>query len=486
MARSLKILFASSEVHPFAKTGGLGDISGALPRALHEQGHDVRVIMPKYKSVAECPLGFQSTGLQVVVPVGASLLKGFLFESALPGGTPIYFVGNDAYFGREYLYGENNWDYPDNAERFIFFCRSVLEACQAMDFQPDIIHCNDWHTGLLPAYLKTLYADHKIFAGTRTLFSIHNLGFQGNFHRSALRASHLPEDLYTPEGVEYYGQLSFLKTGLVFADRLNTVSPSYSKEIRTEEFGFGMEGVLTARAKDLSGILNGADYAEWDPASDSSIIKNFSAKSLQGKERCKKHLEKRFHLKLQARTPLICMITRLTNQKGIDLVEDALEELMDKPLAFILLGTGDASYEELFSQLPDRFPGRCGVKIGYDEKLAHEILAGSDILLMPSDYEPCGLTQLHALKYGTVPLAKSVGGLKDTIQEFKIKPASGTGFKFSADGENHLLRAIDKALSVYQNQKSWKRLMETGMAQDFSWQQSASKYISLYKKALGK
>jgi len=484
MARKLKILLASSEVHPYAKTGGLADISGSLPKALKAMGHDVRVIMPKYKTVVECPLGFHPIALDFEVPIAGIREKAFLFEGKLDEDLPVYFVGNDAYYHRDHLYGSNGGDYPDNARRFIFFSRSILEFCKAIGFQPDIIHCNDWQTGLVPAYLKTVYADDKWFKNTRTVFSIHNLGYQGNFPVSELNTAGLPFSIYHPEGVEFYSHFSFLKAGLVFADILATVSPNYSREIQTKDFGFGMEGVLQKRSKDLFGILNGVDYQEWSPAKDPWIKAHFDPKHLKGKLACKKNLADLFSLKINEKTPVLSMVTRLSGQKGIDLVIGAMDHILKEGAAFVLLGSGEAAYEAYFQKMRQRFPKKLTAYIGFDEPLAHKILAGSDLLLMPSQYEPCGLTQMYALKYGTVPLVHAVGGLHDTVREFNLKTLKGTGFKFKGYEVNPLLKSLQKAFSLYTKKTPWRHLVLNGMQSDNSWDVSARKYHNLYLRIL--
>ncbi|MFQ5450753.1 MAG: glycogen synthase GlgA [Nitrospinaceae bacterium] len=484
MARKLKILFASPEVFPYAKTGGLGDISGSLPLALHDRGHDVRVIMPKYKCVAESRLSFHPTGADIRIPVAGRRQTGFLFQGKLRDKVPLYLVGNDTYYDRDHLYGDRKGDYPDNARRFIFFCRAILETCKALGFHPDILHCNDWQTGLVPIYLKTLYSKDRWFESTRTVFSIHNLGYQGNFPPSALKDAGLPDKLFTPDGVEFFDRFSFLKSGLMYADLLTTVSRTYSREIQTPKFGFGMDGVLRYRSDRLYGILNGVDYKEWNPEVDPWIEKNYGLENLKGKRACKKSLVRRFSLPDNGKSPILSMITRLSSQKGIDLLMGAMEPLLGAGAAFIILGSGDSLYEHFFLDMSKRFPGQCATVIGFDEPLAHQILAGSDILLMPSQYEPCGLTQMYALKYGTAPVVRAVGGLHDSIKTFNHTTRKGTGFKFKHFEINHLLKTVQKALFIYKNKPCWHRLMLNGMEADYSWDRAAGKYTRLYFKVL--
>ena len=486
MAQKLKILIASSEVYPFAKTGGLADIAGALPKALKQLGHDVRVVMPKHKCVAQCPPGIRPMGLDVDVPIGGIRKKGFLYSSHLNKNIPIYFVGNETYYYRDPIYGTRHGDYPDNAERFIFFCRSVFETCKSIGFHPDIIHCNDWQTGLVPAYLKTVYAKDKWFKNTRTIFSVHNLGYQGNFPSYELKTAGLPFSIFTPGGVEFYNHFSFLKSALVFADLLTTVSPTYAKEIQTKAFGFKMDGILRQRSEDLFGILNGVDYQEWNPESDPCIKKNYTPENRAGKLACKRNLADLFSLKVDDDTPIFSMVTRLSSQKGIDLVIETLGDILSEETAFVVLGSGDLMYEDYFLKISKKFPDSVGVHIGFDETLAHQILAGTDFLLMPSQYEPCGLTQMYSLKYGAVPVVRSVGGLADSIKEFSHKTLRGTGFKFKKFAPGNLRRAVQKAVSVYRQKDQWQKLALNDMNANFGWDRAAKKYCQLYRRVLNK
>ena len=478
MSRKLKILFVASEVHPFAKTGGLADVSGALPPALKKLGHDIRVIMPKYPCTTKAGKGLLELDLELPG------FSGSLFQSELAEGVPVYLIEHDGYYNREHLYGEPGSDYPDNVERFAYFCRAVLEAAKKLDFKPDIIHCNDWHTGLIPVYLKTLYRKDPGFAQTKTLFSIHNLGYQGNFPHSQLKATGLDESLFREEGIEFYGQISFLKGGLIFADTLTTVSPAYSQEIQTTELGFGMEGILQKRSDQLHGILNGVDYTVWNPETDPFIPANYGPQSLSQKKQCREDLVKIFSLRLNKRTPILCMITRLSEQKGIDLLMQARDALDEQDIALLILGTGETRYESFFLQWNQDRPDRIATALMFDEPLGHRILAGSDMLLMPSSYEPCGLTQMYALKYGTVPIVRDIGGLKNSIQEFSDKTGKGTGFKFKVPKAKYFLKSLQKALSCFNQTATWKKLMLIGMAKDNSWEVSAKQYSRLYHKSL--
>lgn len=478
----LKILFVSAEVYPFAKTGGLADVSGALPPALKKLGHDIRVIMPKYPCTAKA--GRKIKSLKLDLNLSGFNEKGSLFKSDLADEVPVYLIKHDGYFNRKHIYGEPGSDYPDSVERFSFFCQAALEAVKSLDFKPDIIHCNDWHTGLIPVYLKSLYREDPWFSQTKTLFSIHNLGYQGNFPHSHLKVTGLDDSLFTEEGLEFYDQISFLKGGLIFSDTLSTVSPTYSQEIQTPDLGFGMQGILQKRSDCLHGILNGVDETVWNPRTDPLIPANYGPKSLAQKKQCREDLIKTFALRLNKKTPILCMITRLSQQKGIDLIMEAKDMLDKQDVALVILGTGSDEYESFFQQWSRDRPDNIATALKFDESLGHRILAGSDMLLMPSLYEPCGLTQMYALKYGTVPIVRAVGGLKDSIQEFSDKTGKGTGFKFKAPQTKIFLKSLQKALSCFHQTQTWKKLMLNGMAKDNSWEFAAKQYSRLYQKSL--
>ncbi len=478
----LKILLVSAEVYPFAKTGGLADVSGALPPALKKLDHDIRVIMPQYPCTAKA--GRKIQPLKIDLKLSDFNGKGTLFSSELTGGVPIYLIEHDGYFNRKHIYGEPGSDYPDSVERFSFFSQAVLEAVKRLDFKPDIIHCNDWHTGLIPVYLKSLYRNDPWFSQTKTLFSIHNLGYQGNFPHSHLKVTGLDESLFTEEGLEFYNQISFLKGGLIFSDTLSTVSPTYSQEIQTQDLGFGMQGILQKRSDSLHGIMNGVDETVWDPETDPLIPANYGPKSLSQKKQCREDLIKIFSLRPNKKSPILCMITRLSQQKGIDLIMEARTALDELDISLVILGTGSAEYESFFQQWSKDRPDNIATALKFDESLGHRILAGSDMFLMPSLYEPCGLTQMYALKYGTVPIVRAVGGLKDSIQEFSDKTGKGTGFKFKIPQTKFFLKSLQKALSCFQQTQTWKKLMLNGMDKDNSWEFAAKQYSSLYQKTL--
>jgi starch synthase len=481
----MKILFATSEMVPFSKTGGLADVAGALTKALHKLGHEVSAIVPLYRGTKHEDYGIEETGHTFVVPMADREEYGEIFRSVLPDGVTVYFIGKEAYFDRDELYRTPQGDYPDNAERFIFFSKAVLEFCKVMDYRPDIVHCNDWQTGLVPIYINTLQRSQSIFGETATLFTIHNIGYQGLFKHLDMHLTNLPWDLFTPDGIEFYGKINLLKAGIIGADILTTVSPRYAKEIQTPEFGCGLEGILTKRSGRLFGVLNGVDYDEWNPESDGYLAANYGPHDLSGKQRCKADLLERFGMPLLNDTPVLGIVSRLADQKGFDILSPVMDDIANEGYQFVLLGTGEQKYHTLFSELAAKYPDRIGVKLTFSNELAHKIEAGADIFLMPSRYEPCGLNQMYSLKYGTVPLARATGGLDDTITDyFSSSPSSGNGFKFSEYSASALMDKLRVARACYAKEEEWERIMRKGMACDFSWDASARKYGELYQKAV--
>jgi starch synthase len=481
----MRILLASSEVAPFAKTGGLADVAGALPKALAKLGHDIRVVLPRYRGVDPVKFQLRQVFTSLSVPAAGRSADATIWEGAI-GAVPVYFVGHDGYFNRDALYQTPDGDYPDNAERFAFFSRAVLEMTRALDFLPDIYHCNDWQTGLVPTYLRTSLQGGREFQIAGVLFTVHNLGYQGLFGPEALAMANLGQELFNPFGLEFYGKVNLLKAGLVFSDLITTVSRKYSQEIQTEEFGHGLEGVLRARAKDVFGILNGIDYDEWHPSRDAFIAAKFSPDDSSGKAVCKADLQRAFGLPELADVPLLAVISRLTPQKGMDLVAEALDALLALDTQFVLLGTGDADLHKAFEGAKARHPSRVGLKLGFDVSLSHKIEAGADMFLMPSRYEPCGLNQMYSLAYGTVPVVRATGGLDDTIQPFDPGTGEGTGFKFAGTTSRALLEAVRAAVGLYRQPDTWRRLIRNGMACDFSWDRSAREYEALYQEIVAR
>ncbi len=481
----MRILLASSEVAPFAKTGGLADVAGALPKALAKLGHDVRVVLPRYRGVDPDKFQLRQVLTSLSVPVAGRTADAAIWEGTI-GSVPVFFVGHDGYYNREAMYQTPEGDYPDNAERFAFFSRAVLEMTRALDFLPDIYHCNDWQTGLVPTYLRTSLQGAREFQAAGVLFTVHNLGYQGLFGPEALAMANLGQELFNPFGIEFYGKVNLLKAGLVFADLITTVSRKYSQEIQTEEFGHGLEGVLRARAKDVHGILNGIDYDEWHPGRDAFIAARFSPDDVSGKGICKADLQRAFGLPERPDVPLLAVISRLTPQKGMDLVAEAMDALLDLDTQFVLLGTGDANLHKAFEGAKARHPSRVGLKLGFDVALSHKIEAGADMFLMPSRYEPCGLNQMYSLAYGTVPVVRATGGLDDTIQPFDAGTGEGTGFKFAGTTSRALLEAVRNAVGMYRQPDQWRRLIRNGMACDFSWDRSAREYEALYQEIVAR
>lgn len=479
----LKVAFVSSEAVPFAKTGGLADVSGALPMALKRLGMEAVLFMPYYSEVTSSGVEIESTGLSVEIPIGTRSVTGEIFTT-LTEGLRVYFLKSDLFFDRPYLYGPASGEYFDNFERFAFFSRATLEALKKLGFKPDIIHCNDWQTGLIPAYLKDIYASDKFFKKAATLFTIHNLAFQGLFAAARFVEIGLSSGLNSVDGLEFWGKISFLKAGINFSDIVTTVSRTYCKEIQSEEHGCGLEGVLKLRKKDLHGVLNGVDYSLWDPTTDPYIPANYSMANPKCKVICKRELIERFALDVAPGTPVVGMVSRLASQKGFDLIKEASKDLMKLDMALVVLGTGDKIYEDFLKDLVKANPGRVGVEIAYKDELAHLIEAGSDIFLMPSYYEPCGLNQIYSLRYGTVPVVRATGGLNDTIKDYGA--GKGNGFKFKKYSSLALVKKLREALALYKDKEAWSALTRKIMKEDFSWEVSARDYELLYRQALKK
>lgn len=477
----MDITYVSSEVVPFARTGGLSDVAGALPKSLQELGHKVYLFMPLYKKIKQGPFKLSPTKLNLSIPMGNKISPGQVYSTILPDTRiPVYFIENKDYYDREGLYQDpaTGKDYKDNCERFSFFSRAVLETLQVLRIKPDIIHCNDWQSALVPTYLKTLYKDNNSFRGTASLFTIHNLAYQGLFPKENMPLIGLDWSYFNWKQLEYYGNINLLKAGIVFSDIITTVSRKYAEEIQTPEFGVGLEGVLRERAGDLYGVPNGTDYSVWNPEKDKLIPANYNLKNLKGKKACKQHLQRKLKLP-QSDAPIIGMIGRVASQKGLDLVMESWDELMKEDVKFILLGTGEPNVEQALKSAAARYPGKASINIGFDNQLSHEIEAGADMFLMPSKFEPCGLNQLYSMRYGTVPIVRRTGGLADTID-------SSVGFSFQSYSSKEMLETIKQALKLYRDQSKWLELMKRGMLQDWSWERSAKEYSTLYQKALAK
>jgi starch synthase len=470
----LRILFVSSEMAPFARTGGLGDVAGALPQALAAQGHEVRVMMPLYQGMQNSRPALRCIIPALAVPLPTGPLSASVWQADLP--TPqspqvvrVYGIGHAQYFDRPGLYGTAGEDYADNAERFTFFCHAILTLLTHLRWVPFVVHCHDWQTALLPALLRFLPHWSPGLRTAATIYTIHNLAYQGLFPPDVLPRTGLPHTLFRPEGIEFFGRVNFMKAGLLYADYLTTVSPTYAEEICTPACGVGLDGVLRVRRHVLSGILNGVDYGIWSPEHDPALPAPYSASDLSGKLTCKRALLQAYGLPEDTHTPLIGMVTRLVDQKGIDLLAEALPALMQLNLRLVILGAGEGRYEALLLAQTQQYPERLGVRLGFNDTLAHRIEAGSDCFLMPSRYEPCGLNQLYSLRYGTIPLVHAVGGLRDTVEPWQPATGTGTGFLFYEPSARALLEVVQAALAAYANPGVWQQMMHNAMRKDYSW-----------------
>jgi starch synthase len=471
----VRILFVASEGLPFSKTGGLADVIEALPRALVAQGHDVAVVLPRYRGTKIDSVLIPS----LTVAMGGQLRFPAVDDGGVISGVQYFFVDDAPYFDRDALYGTRIGDYPDNPERYSEFCRVAIEIAKNV-WRADLLHCHDWQAALVPVLLRTAYAQDPVAQNLAVLFTVHNIGYQGLFPRDALTRADIPVSTFHPGGIEFYGSVNLLKGGLVFSDYLTTVSRKYAEEIQTREFGYGLDGVIRARADRLVGILNGVDYTAWNPETDELIPARYSMKDLSGKQACREALLQLFGLPQDEPTPVVGIVSRFADQKGFDLVADRAHDLMQENLMLTVLGTGDRKYEDLFRALAASYPARVGVKIAYDETIAHQIEAGADMFLMPSRYEPCGLNQIYSLKYGTVPIVRATGGLDDTVEAFDVESGTGTGFKFEEYAGPALVRCVQRALQHYEDEQVWKRIQLNGMAKDFSWKGSAAEYTKVY------
>jgi starch synthase len=483
--KKLAVVFATSEATPYAKTGGLADVSGALPDALAKLGVEVHLFIPLYAVVDRKSAGIgKKKPRKITVPISARFPEGNMHTVKRGEDFSVHFIEHEGYFGREHLYNTPVADYPDNCERFVFFCRAVIEGIRALDIRPDIIHANDWQTALLPVYLKTLFKDDPLFAKTASAITIHNMSFQGLFAQQDWHLTGLPWNIYASGGMEFYKKVNFLKGGILFADVITTVSQSYVSEIKTPEFGWGLDGVLRERSASLLGVLNGIDTRVWNPASDNLIPANYTWKNLAGKAVCKSGLLEELGLS-QGGEPLFGMVSRLTDQKGMSLLVETLDGLLDNNAKFIVLGSGSPHYEDYFRALAVRRPGRVAAVIGYDEGLAHRIEAGADIFLMPSIYEPCGLNQMYSLRYGTPPVVRATGGLNDTVTEYNTATGEGNGFKFTEPTPHAFFWKTAEALAILRNRpREWGKIVHNGMREDHSWDRSAKSYMRIYRAAL--
>lgn len=470
----MKVLFAAAEAYPLAKVGGLGDVAGSLPKALRSLGHDVRIALPRYGMI-------RGTGEDLgafPVRIGGTTQEAHLLTSNIDG-VPVYLVDKSDLYDRPKVY-----EYEDDGKRFGFFCKALLDLLPAADFWPDVIHCNDWHSALAPAFLRTLYAGDERYRTIRTGFTIHNLQHQGLFGRDLFEWTGLPPESWGPEGVEFYGKLNFMKAGIVYADRVSAVSPTYAQEIQTKECGYGLEGVLSSRGSKLSGILNGIDYDVWNPARDAQIPHTYTKSTIDGKAKDKHALQKETGLPADPKAPLLGMVSRITEQKGLDVLLPALPGILELRAQAVILGTGEKKYEDPLAELAEG-ANNLVAYLKYDEALAHRIYAGSDFFLMPSRFEPCGLGQMISLRYGTVPIVRATGGLVDTVTDVTQDPKKGNGFVFAEYTPEALLDATRRAVGFYRRRRGWKGLQQRAMASDFSWKNSAAQYARWYERARG-
>ena len=476
----LKVLFLSAEVVPFAKTGGLADVAGALPKALKKMGHDVRVVMPKYGFIDRQKFNLVEKNCDFPVPMDNQSEMASIFEGKIGEDVPVYMVSNGKYFDREGIYM-----YQDDADRFIFFCRAAMELAKKLDWSPDVLHCNDWHTAIIPNWLHTIYSDDPFFQKSVSVYTIHNLAYQGVFGRRVLEMAGLTNYQHLiPPGISPENQINMMGNGIFFADLVNTVSETYAQEILTPEYGAGFDWLLRERRDRLYGILNGIDYEVNNPATDPHIYQHYDAHNFEPKLQNKLMLQKEAGLAVEANTPLIGMISRLSDQKGFDLIGQIIEPMMSLNLQIILLGTGSEAYHNLFNEIKGRFPSKAAVYLTFNAALAQKIYAGSDMFLMPSRFEPCGLGQLLAMRYGSIPIVRETGGLKDTVNDFVPETNDGNGFTFKNYDAIAMYTAIVRALETYRYREQWRTLVQRVMQADFSWQRSAGKYEDLYRRAL--
>ncbi len=476
------ILVVTPEATPFAKTGGLADVAGALPLALGRLGHRVTVVLPRYRgTIAGTPVG------RVTIGMGADRLTAGFGEQAMADGVRAVLVDCPELYDREHLYGAGNADYADNARRFAFLSRAALEVPFMTGERPDVIHAHDWQAGLTPVYLKAAVARDPALKGVPVVFTIHNLAYQGLFSPEWLGPLGLPGDLFAVSGFEYWGRLSFLKAGINFSEIVTTVSARYAQEIQTAEYGFGFEGILASRAKALVGIPNGIDTGVWDPQTDAFLPVPYSAARLGGKAAAKKALLETMGLPGDSGSvarPVLGLVSRMVDQKGFDLLSDAAARLLELPVTVALLGSGDPRYERQWRDLADAHPDRVGVRIGFDDRLAHLIIGGADALLMPSRFEPCGLSQMYSLRYGTVPVVRATGGLDDTVADWRPRTGNGTGFTFHEYTADALLTTIARALAAFGDQTRWRAIQRAGMRGDYSWDIPARRYARVYDQAI--
>lgn len=492
--RRLRIVLAASEAVPFSKTGGLADVTGALARALDALGHDVVLIVPDYLPLRQSQRGVppvHATGVDVTVEIHGRPVRGEVNWAQLPGtGVRVLLLRQPEYFDRMQPYGDGNGGYADNCERFCFFSRAVPEICRRLLLRPDVIHCNDWQTGLIPALIHSHYAGSPGFEQTATVMTIHNMAYQGRFWHLDMPLTGMDWRYFNHHQLEAWGELNLLKAGLAFADQVTTVSPTYAKEVCTPEGGYGLDGLLRHRQTDLVGILNGIDANVWNPETDACLPRGYSVHNhREGKAICRRYLQQRMKLPPAESVPLVGMVSRMVDQKGFDLVMGAAERMLQRNVQMVFLGTGDPHYEHLLRNMAERYPRQVAARIGFDESLAHQIEAGSDIFLMPSRFEPCGLNQMYSLRYGTVPIVRRVGGLADSVRHYSGQPESlqqADGFVFSDYTIEAFRDTVERALDTWHDRRVWDQLVKNGMSRDWSWEHSAERYAEVYQTAIAR
>jgi starch synthase len=486
---SMKILLASSEAVPFAKTGGLADVAAGLSKALGRLGHEVTLALPLYPQQIPGSIKCTRTGLRVSVTLGDRKSTAEIVRARMPGSSvEVLLMDRPAYFDRPALYTSAGADYTDNCERFVFLSRAVLEAARILDLRPDVIHANDWQTGLIPALVSEKLRGEPGFERTAAVFTIHNMAFQGRFWHWDMALTGLGWEYFNWRQMEFWGGLNLLKTGIVFADLVTTVSPTYAREICTSEFGYGLENVLSERSRDLIGILNGVDTDEWDPARDTYLPRPYSIDSWNtGKPVCKQALQQELGLPQRADVPIVATVSRLTDQKGFDLIRERIETLLSGDLQFVVLGSGESAHEEFIRSLSQRYPQQVAARIGFDEALAHRIEAASDLFLMPSRFEPCGLNQQYSMRYGSVPVVHGVGGLADSVIDASpanLQRGSATGFVFHEYHPDAFQQALQRSLDAFRDRATWNSIVHAGMSRDCSWSKSATEYVKVYEEAI--
>ena len=482
----MKILLATSELYPYSKTGGLADMVAALGKTLAKQGHQVGIVTPLYSGIQEKWPDLEKMDWKLQISLDWKSVEGSVYQRKTEDGCTLYFIAQGLYFDRDGIYQHKGVDFADNAERYTFFSKAVVNLAEYLPWQPELVHVHDWQTSLVPLLLKHLRNSGELQRGIASCLTIHNLAYQGLFAKEVFAMANVPWGYFDPAGAEYYGNFNFLKTGIVFADTLTTVSPHYAEEIQGAEYGVGLNGILNQRKNDLTGILNGADYDVWNTETNPSIPFHYSVKSMAGKAKCKTALQRRMGLPEDPRIPLFANIGRMAEQKGVDIMLPAVEDILTGDIQFVCLGGGAAHYERGVRDLHQRFPQKTNCFIGYDPQLAHLITAGADFFLMPSQYEPCGLNQMYSLRYGTLPIVRDTGGLRDSVIDPRESADNADGFKFSKYSANDLGRAIIRALSIYYSPARFKAMRRNAMAADFSWDQTARSYVRVYQTAIEK